>query len=84
MKTSVDRVLTTHVGSLPRGKEALAFLFAQDKGESYDEAQFEAAMRRGVADAVRNQVEAGLDILNDGETAKISYATYIKHRLNGF
>jgi 5-methyltetrahydropteroyltriglutamate--homocysteine methyltransferase len=84
MKTSVDRVLTTHVGSLPRGKEVLAFLFAQDKGESYDEAQFEAAMRRGVADAVRNQVEAGLDILNDGETAKISYATYIKHRLNGF
>jgi 5-methyltetrahydropteroyltriglutamate--homocysteine methyltransferase len=84
MKTSVDRILTTHVGSLPRGKEVLAFLFAQDKDEPYDAEQFEQAMRRGVTDAVRNQVEAGLDILNDGETAKISYATYIKHRLNGF
>jgi 5-methyltetrahydropteroyltriglutamate--homocysteine methyltransferase len=84
MKTSVDRILTTHVGSLPRGKEVLEFLFAQDKGEPYDAEQFEQAMRTGVADAVRNQLEAGLDILNDGETAKISYATYIKHRLNGF
>jgi 5-methyltetrahydropteroyltriglutamate--homocysteine methyltransferase len=84
MKTSVDRILTTHVGSLPRGKEVLAFLFAQDKGEPFDAAQFEAAMVRGVADAVRNQSQAGLDILNDGETSKISYATYIKHRLNGF
>ena len=84
MKTSVDRILTTHVGSLPRGKEVLAFLFAQDNGESYDATQFEQAMVRGVADAVRNQSQAGLDILNDGETSKISYATYIKHRLNGF
>jgi 5-methyltetrahydropteroyltriglutamate--homocysteine methyltransferase len=84
MKTSADRILTTHVGSLPRQKEVLAFLFAQDKGESYDAAGFEEAMRRGVMDAVNHQVEAGLDILNDGETSKISYATYIKHRLNGF
>jgi 5-methyltetrahydropteroyltriglutamate--homocysteine methyltransferase len=84
MKTSVDRILTTHVGSLPRQKEVLAFLFAQDKGEPYDANQFEQAMRVGVADAVRNQVNAGLDIVNDGETSKISYATYTKHRLNGF
>jgi len=84
MKTSVDRILTTHVGSLPRSPEVLAFLFAQDKGEAYDPAKFEDAMRVGVEAAVRKQAEAGLDILNDGETAKISYATYIKHRLNGF
>ena len=84
MKTSVDRILTTHVGSLPRPAEVLSYLFAQDKGESYDPAKFEDAMRVGVEAAVRKQAEAGLDILNDGETAKISYATYIKHRLNGF
>jgi 5-methyltetrahydropteroyltriglutamate--homocysteine methyltransferase len=84
MKTSVDRILTTHVGSLPRPQYVLDFLFAQDRGERYDAAGFEEAMRRGVADAVRHQSEAGLDILNDGETSKISYATYIKHRLNGF
>jgi 5-methyltetrahydropteroyltriglutamate--homocysteine methyltransferase len=84
MKTSVDRILTTHVGSLPRPKEVLAFLFAQDKGEPYDAAQFESAMHVGVTDAVNRQVDAGLDILNDGETSKISYATYTKHRLNGF
>jgi 5-methyltetrahydropteroyltriglutamate--homocysteine methyltransferase len=84
MKTSVDRILTTHVGSLPRPKDVLDLLFAQDRGESYDAAQFEETMRAGVTDAVRRQKEAGLDILNDGETSKISYATYIKHRLNGF
>ncbi len=84
MKTSVDRILTTHVGSLPRQKHVLDLLFAQDRGEPYDAAQFEEAMRRGVVDAVRHQADAGLDILNDGETSKISYATYIKHRLNGF
>jgi 5-methyltetrahydropteroyltriglutamate--homocysteine methyltransferase len=84
MKTSTDRVLTTHVGSLPRPKEVLDLLFAQDRGEHYDAAKFEDTMRQGVLDAVRRQSDAGLDILNDGETSKISYATYIKHRLNGF
>ena len=77
MKTSVDRILTTHVGSLPRPADVLAYLFAQDKGEAYDPAKFEDAMRVGVEAAVRKQAEAGLDILNDGETSKISYATYI-------
>jgi 5-methyltetrahydropteroyltriglutamate--homocysteine methyltransferase len=84
MKTSTDRILTTHVGSLPRPKDVLDLLFAQDRGEPYDAAKFAEAMARGVVDAVRRQSEAGLDIQNDGETAKISYATYIKHRLNGF
>ncbi len=84
MKTSVDRILTTHVGSLPRPAHVLEQLFLQDRGQSYDPEKFEDSMRRGVDDAVRNQANAGLDILNDGETSKISYATYIKHRLNGF
>jgi 5-methyltetrahydropteroyltriglutamate--homocysteine methyltransferase len=84
MKTSTDRILTTHVGSLPRPKDVLDLLFAQDRGEPYDAAKFEETMARGVVEAVRRQSEAGLDIQNDGETAKISYATYIKHRLNGF
>jgi 5-methyltetrahydropteroyltriglutamate--homocysteine methyltransferase len=84
MKTSTDRILTTHGGSLPRPKDVLDLLFAQDRGEPYDAAKFEETMARGVVEAVRRQSEAGLDIQNDGETAKISYATYIKHRLNGF
>jgi 5-methyltetrahydropteroyltriglutamate--homocysteine methyltransferase len=84
MRVSSDRILTTHVGSLPRPQDVVDFLFAQDKGEAYDEARFEDVMQRGVADAVNHQVEAGIDIVNDGEMAKIGYATYMRHRLTGF
>ena len=81
---SADRILTTHVGSLPRPQDVVDCLFAQDRGESYDAAHFDATMRRAVADVVRRQHEVGLDVINDGEMSKISYATYIRHRLNGF
>ena len=84
MKISTDRILTTHVGSLPRPKDVLDLLFAQDKSEPYDPAVFESTMQRAVKDVVATQTKAGLDVVNDGEMAKISYATYIRHRLNGF
>lgn len=84
MAGSIDRILTTHVGSLPRPKDVVDLLFAQDRGEAYDLARFEAVMRRAVADVVRRQAEVGLDSASDGETSKISYATYIRHRLTGF
>jgi 5-methyltetrahydropteroyltriglutamate--homocysteine methyltransferase len=84
MHTSTDRILTTHVGSLPRPKDVVDFLFAQDRGESFDASQFEAALQRAVGDAVGRQAEAGIDIVSDGEMSKISYATYIRHRLTGF
>jgi 5-methyltetrahydropteroyltriglutamate--homocysteine methyltransferase len=76
--------LTTHVGSLPRPQEVADLLFAQDRGEPLDAAQFDDVMRRGVREAIRQQQEAGVDIVSDGETSKISYATYIRHRLTGF
>src|SRR6476659_2621947 len=84
MQRSSDRILTSHVGSLPRSQEVVDFLFAQDRGEAYDQAKFDAAMARGVEDVVAQQVKAGVDVVSDGETSKISYATYIRHRLTGF
>lgn len=84
MKTSTDRILTTHVGSLPRPQEVVDLLFAQDRGEAYDQAKFDETMRRAVSEAVKKQEECGVDVVSDGETSKISYATYIRHRLTGF
>ena len=84
MKTSTDRILTTHVGSLPRPQDVVDLLFAQDRGEPVDQALFDSTMKRGVADAIQKQQESGVDIVSDGETSKISYATYIRHRLTGF
>src|SRR5579864_5586655 len=84
MRRSTDRILTTHVGSLPRPQDVVDLLRAQDSGERYDEARFDDVMRGAVAAAVGNQTEAGLDIVNDGEMAKIGYATYMRHRLTGF
>jgi 5-methyltetrahydropteroyltriglutamate--homocysteine methyltransferase len=84
MKLSTDRILTTHVGSLPRSQEVVDLLFAQDRGEVVDEAQFNEVMRRAVTATVNHQAEVGVDVVSDGETSKISYATYIRHRLTGF
>jgi 5-methyltetrahydropteroyltriglutamate--homocysteine methyltransferase len=84
MARSTERILTTHVGSLPRPQDVVDLLFAQDRGDAYDPARFDAVMRRAVGDVVRRQVEVGLDSVSDGETSKISYATYIRHRLTGF
>jgi 5-methyltetrahydropteroyltriglutamate--homocysteine methyltransferase len=84
MKVSTDRILTTHVGSLPRSQEVVDLLFAQDRGDAVDESQFNEMMRRAVAGIVKQQEEAGVDVVSDGETSKISYSTYIRHRLTGF
>ena len=84
MKTSIDRILTTHVGSLPRSQAVTEVVFARDKGVSLDEAAASATIAAAVSDVVRRQVEAGIDVVSDGEMSKISYATYIKERLTGF
>ena len=84
MERSADRILTTHVGSLPRPAAVVEWLLRKEKGEPLDGAQFERAMREGVLDAVRRQAGAGIDVVSDGETSKISYATYIKDRYAGF
>jgi 5-methyltetrahydropteroyltriglutamate--homocysteine methyltransferase len=84
MRTSTERILTTHVGSLPRGREVVELLYKKDGGEAYDRAALDAAVAAGVADAVGRQLAAGVDIVSDGETGKVGYATYIKDRLFGF
>ena len=82
MKSSTDRILTTHVGSLPRSQAVTDVVFSQEKGESI--ANAEAIIRDAVDDVVRDQVKAGVDLVSDGEMSKISYATYIKDRITGF
>lgn len=84
MKTSTDRILTTHVGSMPRPQEVVDQLFAQDRAEAYDPGKFDEVMTQAVLDVAQKQVDAGVDIISDGEMSKISYATYIRHRLTGF
>ncbi|MGS4947089.1 cobalamin-independent methionine synthase II family protein [Meridianimarinicoccus sp. RP-17] len=77
-------VLTTHVGSLPRSQPVVDFLFARERGEDYDPAAFAACMAEAVSDTVARQKAAGIHIVSDGETSKISYATYVKDRYEGF
>ena len=77
-------IATTHAGSLPRTQKVVDFIFARERGEKYDEAAFDAAMTEAVDETVRRQVEAGVTIVSDGETSKISYATYVKDRYTGF
>jgi 5-methyltetrahydropteroyltriglutamate--homocysteine methyltransferase len=84
MKTSRDRILTTHVGSLPRSDAVVALLEARENRKDYDAGEFDRAMSKAVADIVRRQVDTGIDIVSDGETSKISYATYVRDRLTGF
>jgi 5-methyltetrahydropteroyltriglutamate--homocysteine methyltransferase len=84
MKRSTDRILTTHTGSLPRPRDLTTMLEALDAGSLPDAAAFEARVRRAVADVVRQQVEAGVDVVNDGEQGKVGYSTYVRHRLTGF
>ncbi len=84
MKRSIERVLTTHTGSLPRPDDLAEMLYARESGEAIDRAAFEARVRSAVAETVRKQVETGVDIVNDGEMSKIGYSTYVKDRLTGF
>ena len=67
MKISTDRILTSHVGSLPRPDDAVALLLRKERGEPYDQGEFDRVMRRAVADIVKHQAEIGIDIVSDGE-----------------
>ncbi len=80
----MTRVLTTHVGSLPRTQDVVDFIFAREREEPYDAAAFDACMTAAVSETVKKQRDAGIDIVSDGETSKISYATYVKDRYTGF
>jgi len=84
MKTSTDRILTTHVGSLPRSQAVTDVVFAREHGQERDEAADRTTIREAVAQVVRRQAEVGVDLVSDGEMSKISYATYIKDRITGF
>ena len=81
---SADRILTTHVGSLPRPPEVVDIVFAEDRGEPVDRAAYDRIVAAAVAERVADQVAAGIDVVCDGEMSKIGYATYIRHRLSGF
>ena len=84
MKTSADRILTTHVGSLPRPAPLRELLVRKDKGEPYDKGELDRLTKQAVADIVRRQTAAGVDIVDDGEMSKPGYSTYIADRLTGF
>ena len=78
------KILTTHVGSLPRSKTLSEFLFAKDKGESFNLTEFDEVVSQNVQEIVKKQLDIGIDFISDGEMSKISYATYVKDRINGF
>ena len=84
MKRSTDRILTTHTGSLPRPPDLAGMLDALDTGAGTDPAALEARVHRAVGDIVRQQVDAGVDVVSDGEQGKVGYSTYVRHRLTGF
>src|SRR5712691_10325081 len=83
MKHSAERILTTHVGSLPRPDDLMAMMQAKAEGKSVDETAYAATLRRAVADSVRRPVETGLDVVSDGEMGKSSFITYVSERLGG-
>ncbi|MDE0984234.1 MAG: cobalamin-independent methionine synthase II family protein [Yoonia sp.] len=80
----MTKVLTTHVGSLPRTQDVVDFIFARENETPFAQADFDACMTKAVSETVAKQVAAGVDIVSDGETSKISYATYVKDRYTGF
>lgn len=83
-ETRMTKIQTTHVGSLPRTQKVVDFIFARERKQTFDQEEFDAAMAQAVDDTVRRQKESGVNIVSDGETSKISYATYVKDRYTGF
>ena len=83
MKTSVERILTTHVGSLVRTPAIIDLQIRRSLGEAVDGAQFDAAVRQGVSAVVQRQIQAGIDIVDDGEYGKLNWITYLGERLKG-
>src|SRR5579862_5724031 len=84
MQRSTDRFLTTHTGSLPRPEDLIRSMYAKEEGVPVDPAALGARVRSAVAEVVGKQATAGIDLINDGEMSKPSYATYVKDRLSGF
>jgi len=84
IQQNTDRILTTHVGSLPRPKDLLDLMKARLAGEAYDQAAYDAQVRAAVKDCVRRQVETGIDVVTDGEQSKPGFYTYVRERLDGF
>jgi 5-methyltetrahydropteroyltriglutamate--homocysteine methyltransferase len=84
MASRSERILTTHVGSLPRSQAVTDVLFGREKGEPRDHARDAATLTQAVREVVRRQAELGLDVVSDGEMSKISYATYVADRFAGF
>jgi len=84
MKRSTERFLTTHTGSLPRPEDLIRSMYAKEEGVPVDPSALADRVASAVEEVVRRQAEAGIDIVNDGEMSKPSYATYIKDRLSGF
>ena len=80
----VSKILTTHVGSLPRSKELSDLLFSKDRGEDVSKDEFQRVLSSNVNQIVERQLDVGIDSISDGEMSKISYATYIKDRIHGF
>ena len=84
MEVNLKKISVTHVGSLPRKQEVVDFIFARENNQKYNQADFDNVMNKAVLETVKKQVDSGVDIVSDGETSKISYATYVKDRYNGF
>jgi 5-methyltetrahydropteroyltriglutamate--homocysteine methyltransferase len=84
MMRSTDRFLTTHTGSLPRPDDLIRLMYAREEGVPVEGAALAAHVQRAVAEVVKKQIDAGIDLVNDGEMSKPSYATYVKDRLAGF
>lgn len=84
MMESTNRFLTTHTGSLPRPDDLVRIMYAKEEGQNIDDAELGEQIRAAVAEVVAKQRKAGVDIINDGEVSKPSYATYVKDRLSGF
>ena len=84
MKRSIDRILTTHAGALPRSQELRELVFARADGKPYDETLLRAKLRAEVADVVRSQLDCGIDSVNDGELGKTSFTNYVRERLSGY
>jgi 5-methyltetrahydropteroyltriglutamate--homocysteine methyltransferase len=80
----LDKIKTTHVGSLPRSNGLSELLFKKDKKEKIDLIKFDEVVKKDVEKIVKKQIELGIDIISDGEMSKISYATYVKDRIDGF
>src|SRR6266571_1761884 len=84
IQQSTNRILTTHVGSLPRPNDLLDLMKAKMTSLGYDQEVYEARVRSAVAECVRKQAETGIDILTDGEQSKPGFFTYVRERLEGF